>query len=85
MLADLSFIHKPHFIQPDVPFRTAVAPDVELKDKEKRVDLQGQVVLVLSNRQKKCFQVFDKNCNPIAEAVVEIWYHSNTTSIHVQK
>ena len=55
LLAVLSFIHKPHFIQPDVPFRTAVAPDVELKDKEKRVDLQGQVVLVLSNRQKKCF------------------------------
>ena len=61
-----------------------LVPEEEIRDRNKAVLLEGQVVMVMiaTERQTNCSQVFDMDCQLIEGAMVEVWYFSPTRGIH---
>ena len=63
-----------------------LVPEEEIRDRNKAVLLEGQVVMVMiaTKRQTNCSQVFDMDCQLIEGAMVEVWYFSPTRGIHTK-
>ena len=68
---------KKSFVQPNAPKYYELAPRNELNDRSQAVILEGQVRVKISVYWGIFFhfdQVFDRYCNGISGALVEVWY-----------